>query len=154
MSGNVEHRYRCGHLSLRIDEGFLRGGAPIDDSLEALDALRNRHHEDLFAALRADLLHAARQGTDDRTKPTLISLRATLSTAQVREFTSRLATLAEEFSAEPSDRQGIPIGIVIGHYSGARSPEPDGGSKDGTVTITNRDRSRHHSSARDSAARK
>ena len=52
VSGIVEHRYRTGQLSLRMDSGFLGGEAPVDDTLRALAAVLDGHRDDLFTAIR------------------------------------------------------------------------------------------------------
>jgi DNA-binding transcriptional ArsR family regulator len=118
VSGNVEHRYRSGQLSLRIDEAFLTGAAPVDDALGALDALWNRHHKELFAALRADHLRPDHPGRADRIKPTMYALDAAIPRSQAQEFTRRLTALAQEFIGIESDPSGIPINILIAYCTG------------------------------------
>jgi DNA-binding transcriptional ArsR family regulator len=123
ISGNVEHRYRTGQLSLRIDDGFLSGAAPIDDALDTLDALWSRHHDALFAALRAERGRTGGPGSTARIKPSLIALNGAIPLGRAQEFTERLRALAEEFSAVESDPHGVVTNIVIAYYASGESED-------------------------------
>ena len=124
VAGNLESRYQTAQISLRIDEGFLRGSELVDDTLQALDALWNRYHDDLFAALRTDRNVPPPARDPARIRPSLIPLKAAIPPERAREFRDRLLALAQEFASLDSDPTGVRFSVLIALFEGNPSDGP------------------------------
>ncbi|WP_344261412.1 helix-turn-helix domain-containing protein [Streptomyces sodiiphilus] len=126
VSGIVQHRYRAGQVSLRLDEEFLGGSAPMDDKLRTLRSVLDRYRRGLFQVLRdgaEDQPAASGQRSGDTgaadegdIRPTLAALSATIPVAQAKAFSERLNALVAEFKQIDSDQSGVPLHILMAYY--------------------------------------
>lgn len=123
VSGIVERSYRAAQRSLRIDEGFLGGQAPMDDALQALSAVLERHRRDLVAAIEAGRVTLG--SGPGQFGQTMAALNATIPPERAEAFASRLADLVNEFIALDGDPAGVPVNmLVLFHRTGDKDDTP------------------------------
>jgi DNA-binding transcriptional ArsR family regulator len=117
VSGIVEHQYRAGQLSLRIDEAFLGGSTPVDDTLLALRAVLDNSRDELFEAVRAGTVRLGEPRVPDApVQPTVAALHATIPLARAQDFAARLSTLVNEFVELGADPDGVAVRMLITYH--------------------------------------
>jgi DNA-binding transcriptional ArsR family regulator len=117
VSGILEHRYRAGQLSLRIEESFLGGGAPVDDAMTTLRSVFDDARDELFKAIRNGAVRLGEPEVPAGTvRPTVAALQATIPLPRAQDFAARLGALVKEFSNLESDRDGATVRMLVMYY--------------------------------------
>lgn len=117
VSGIVEHRYRTGQLSLRIDSGFLGGEAPVDDTLRTLAAVLDGHRDDLFTAIREGRVRLDGDDSAEPVRHAVAAVRASVPLDRAQEFGTRLKDLVDEFVGLDHDPEGIKVNLLVAYYA-------------------------------------
>lgn len=117
VSGIVEHRYRTGQLSLRMDSGFLGGEAPVDDTLRALAAVLDGHRDDLFTAIREGRVRLDGDASAEPVRHAVAAVRATVPLDRAQDFATRLSALVDEFVGLDHDPEGIKVNLLVAYYA-------------------------------------
>jgi DNA-binding transcriptional ArsR family regulator len=118
VSGIVEQRYRTGQLSLRVDEGFMAGKAPVDEALRTLEALWNRHRDELADAVRAGRVRLDDEGPGlGEIRPTVAIANATIAADRAQEFSARLEAIVQDFVALEDQPDGVPVNLLVSYHA-------------------------------------
>ncbi len=122
VSGILEHRYRTGQISLRMESSFLAGDqVGLSDTIDVFVAGFDDFRDSYIEALNSGQVRFSASYPEDAPylRPILVTAEDTIPAAKAAEFHTRLRALIAELTETEHDDDGVPVRVCVAFFSPA-----------------------------------